>query len=208
VHRPARLIRNPNALYQKGRLRNGDGLFLLNIDFELRSPSAWAILMYQHRQSIMESATQLAQRFREVTLNGKWIANTNFQDQLGQVDFGQAIRQIGSLNSIAQLTFHVNYYIAGVLQYFNGDELAIRDKFSFDMPEINSPQEWTDLVQEFSSNAEQFAQAVEKMPAERLEEAFVNEKYGSLRRNIEGMIEHCYYHLGQVSLIRKMVREE
>jgi hypothetical protein len=39
----------------------------------------------------------------------------------------------------------------------------------------------------------------------RLDQSFVDEKYGTWLRNIEGVIEHCYYHLGQVSLIRKMI---
>ena len=45
------------------------------------------------------------------------------------------------------------------------------------------------------------------MPNEKLENNFVDKKYGSYRRNIEGMIEHSYYHLGQISLIRKMILE-
>ena len=46
------------------------------------------------------------------------------------------------------------------------------------------------------------------MSAEKLEDVFFDEKYGTYLRNIEGMIEHCYYHLGQVSLIRKMILEQ
>jgi hypothetical protein len=38
-----------------------------------------------------------------------------------------------------------------------------------------------------------------------LDQPFVDEKYGSYLRNIEGVIEHSYYHLGQISLIRKMI---
>ncbi|MCB0595975.1 MAG: hypothetical protein H6557_25915 [Lewinellaceae bacterium] len=55
------------------------------------------------------------------------------------------------------------------------------------------------------ANAEKFADHVENMPDEKLEEVFVDEKYGTYRRNIEGVIEHSYYHLGQISLIRKMI---
>lgn len=57
------------------------------------------------------------------------------------------------------------------------------------------------------SNAEQFANCVEKMSDEQLEKSFVDEKYGNYRRNIEAIIEHSYYHLGQISLIKKMLRE-
>ena len=153
----------------------------------------------------MESSQQLAHRFREVVLDGKWIANTNFRDQLSQTTFTQATQKIGSLNTIAALTFHINYYIAGVLNVFEGGGLEIRDKYSFDLPEITSEEGWRNMVQGLISNAEKFARHIDLMSEEKLAGPFVDERYGTYRRNIEGMIEHCYYHLGQVSLIRKML---
>ncbi len=155
----------------------------------------------------MESPKQLSTRFRDVILNGKWIANTNFKDQLTQVTWQQANQKVGSLNTLAALAYHINYYIAGVLNVFKGGELEIRDKYSFDLPEIQSQADWENLLNDFWSNAEKFAGHIESMSEEKLEEVFVKEAYGTYRRNIEGMIEHCYYHLGQVSLIRKMIME-
>ena len=46
-----------------------------------------------------------------------------------------------------------------------------------------------------------FAAKVEEISDEQLQEAFIDEKYGTNLRNIEGMIEHCYYHLGQIFLL-------
>lgn len=155
----------------------------------------------------MSRSKQLADRFREVILNGTWIANTNFKDQLAQVNWEQATTKIGSLNTIAALTFHINYYIGGVLQVLEGGPLEIRDKFSFDLPPIQSATDWEALKQDLWSNAEKFAQQLEALPDEKLEEVFVKKEYGTYLRNIDGMIEHSYYHLGQVSLIRKMVLE-
>ncbi len=57
----------------------------------------------------METSNQIANRFREVLLNGKWIANTNFQEQLNTITWQQATTKIGSLNTIAALTYHINY---------------------------------------------------------------------------------------------------
>jgi hypothetical protein len=147
----------------------------------------------------------IANRLREVLLNGKWIANTNFKEQLLSINWEQAIQKVGNLNTIALLTFHINYYLAGLLNVFNGGELEIRDKYSFDLPEIKSERDWNTLVTGFLSNAEMFANQVEQMDESILDQPFVDEKYGSYLRNIEGVIEHCYYHLGQVSLIRKMI---
>ena len=155
----------------------------------------------------MENSNQIASRFREVLLNGKWIANTNFKEQLSKVTWEQATKKIGSLNTIAVLTYHINYYIAGILNVFEGGGLEIRDRYSFDLPPITSEEEWKKLVDDLFMNSEKFAAHVERMPEEKLDGTFVDEKYGTYRRNIEGMIEHSYYHLGQISLINKMILE-
>lgn len=154
-------------------------------------------------QTTMNKA--LATRLREVLLNGKWIANTNFKEQIESVSWTQAIQRIENLNTIALLTFHITYYLKGVLQVFEGGKLEIKDKYSFDMPEINSEADWNNLVNEFVSNAEKFIHKVEMMDDSLLFQPFVKEEYGSYLRNIEAQIEHGYYHLGQVSLIKKLI---
>lgn len=155
----------------------------------------------------MEKSVQIAHRFREVFLDGTWIANTNYKMQLSNITWKQAITKVESLNTIAALAFHINYYLAGVLNVFEGGTLDIRDKYSFDMPEITSEEDWNDLLNTLITNAEKFVKKVELMSDEKLEAFFVEEKYGTYRRNIEGMIEHSYYHLGQISLIKKMMTE-
>ena len=150
----------------------------------------------------------IANRLREVLLNGKWIANTNFKEQILSISWQQAIQKVGNLNTIALLTFHINYYLGGLLNVFNGGGLEIRDKYSFDLPEIKSGEDWNKLISEFLSNSEMFANKIEQMEESMLDQSFVDEKYGSYLRNIEGVIEHSYYHLGQVSLIRKMIEQK
>jgi len=147
----------------------------------------------------------IANRLREVLLNGKWIANTNFKEQILSVSWEQAIQKVGNLNTIALLTFHINYYLQGILNVFNGGQLEIRDKYSFNLPEIKSETDWNALVNDFINNSEMFANKVEQMADSMFDQPFLDEKYGSYLRNIEGVIEHSYYHLGQVSLIRKMI---
>lgn len=153
----------------------------------------------------MSTALQLAKRFREVILDGKWIANTNFRDQLSDISWEQATTKIANLNTIAMLTFHIDYYIAGLINVFEGGNLEIRDQYSFDLPPIESQLEWNNLLNKFWSDAEKFADLLEKMPDSKMNESFVDEKYGTYLRNIDGMIEHAYYHLGQITLIKKLL---
>lgn len=154
----------------------------------------------------MNLCKQLANQFREVQLHGDWVS-TNFKTQLLDVSWEQALTKVGTLNTIAALTFHVNYYVAGLVQVFEGGTLDIRDRYSFDMPPIESSADWERLLEKSWREAERFAQLVEQMPDEKLWESFVEEKYGNYYRNIQAMIEHSYYHLGQIVLVKKLLRE-
>lgn len=154
----------------------------------------------------MSSPSQLAKRFREVILDGLWIANTNFKDQLSDVTWEQAVTKVDSLNTIAMLTFHIHYYIAGIVNVLEGGELEIKDKFSFDLPPIESAEQWEELLNKLWTDAEKFAVLIEELPDGKLDEVFVDEKYGTYLRNIDGMIEHSYYHLGQITLIKKLLK--
>lgn len=150
----------------------------------------------------------IASRLREVLLNGRWIANTNYKEQLLGINWHQAIRKVENLNTIAALTYHINYYLKGLLSAFENGTLEISDKYSFDLPEINSESDWNKLVISFLSNSEEFANRVERMEDNIFDQPFIDEKYGTFLRNIEGVIEHSYYHLGQISLIKKMIMND
>lgn len=153
----------------------------------------------------MSDADQLANRLTEVLLSGKWVANTNLKEQLQDISLRQAQTQIGDLNTIAVLTYHLNYYLEGVLEVIEGGELTIRDQFSFDLPELPTEKSWIDLKERLYTNSESFANHVRKMSDEKLQSTFVDEKYGNYHRKINVIIEHTYYHLGQVVLIKKLL---
>lgn len=155
----------------------------------------------------MNLEPQIAKQFREVYLNGTWVATTNLKAQLSDVTWEEATTKVGNLNTLAALAFHVNYYVSGILNVLKGGSLDIRDKYSFDMPPVESQEDWEKLLDKMWSDGEAFASLVEQIPDEKLGAGFVEEKYGNYYRNILAMIEHSYYHLGQVVLLKKMIRE-
>lgn len=154
----------------------------------------------------MDRTIDLAARLRAVFLDGKWIANTNYKEQLQGLSLEQALHRTGELNTIAALSYHINYYLEGLLKVLNGGPLDISDKFSFDLPPLNADTEWRALVATLLRNAENFAETVARLEDSLLDTSFVKEQYGTYLRNIEGVIEHSYYHLGQIVLIRKMMQ--
>lgn len=153
----------------------------------------------------MELNTYLADRLREVLTEGKWVVGTNFKAQIINLNWKEATTQIEDLNTIAAITFHINYYLNGVNKVFEGGTLDIKDKYSFNTPPIESSEDWQELINEFCENSEKFIQHVEQMNEAQLLSPFVVQDYGSYLRNIDVMIEHTYYHLGQIILIKKKI---
>lgn len=153
----------------------------------------------------MNNTTTLANRLKEVLTEGKWITGTNYKEQIENVNWKDVIKSTDDLNSIAKLIFHIHYYIQGVNKVLEGGLLEIKDKYSFDAPPIESEKDWIDLKDKFCFDAEKLIQLVEEMPEQKLTENFADEKYGNYHRNIDIMIEHSYYHLGQILLIKKLL---
>ena len=150
----------------------------------------------------------LANRLREVLLSGKWVVGTNFKEQLEDLTWTEAKKKVENFNTISSITFHINYYLSGVMDVFKGGELTIRDKYSFDAPEITSEREWNLRKEKLVKDSEDFIQLVQNMEPRRLMDVFVKEEYGSYYRSIDVIIEHTYYHLGQIILIKKKIRAE
>ncbi|HAT63221.1 MAG TPA: DUF1572 domain-containing protein, partial [Flavobacteriaceae bacterium] len=132
----------------------------------------------------------------------------NFKDQLENLPVEQAIKKVGTLKTIAVLAQHIHFYIAGVKKVLEVGTLDIRDAYSFDFPPMETQEQWQLFLITFWRDAEEFTVLVEQIPEDQLSEPFVKEKYGTYLRNIDGMIEHCYYHLGQIVLINKILLDQ
>lgn len=155
----------------------------------------------------MNLPAQIAKHLREVHFGGNWTS-VNLKDTLADVTWQQATTQVHSFNTIACLVFHLNYYVSAVLKVLQGESLTAKDQFSFDLPPIQSQEDWEQLLSKTWADAETFASLIEALPQSKLEEDFTDKKYGSYYRNLHGIIEHCHYHLGQIVLLKKLLAEE
>jgi hypothetical protein len=155
----------------------------------------------------MSITSQIAKHFREVHFGGNWTA-VNLKDSLAGIGWKQATTKVDTFNTIAALVFHINYYTDAALKVLEGGSLQAHDKFSFDHPSIQSEEDWNKLLNKTWIDAEKFASLVEQFPESRLWENFAGEKYGNYYRNIQGIIEHTHYHLGQVVLLKKLLLKQ
>jgi hypothetical protein len=152
----------------------------------------------------MTLSAQIAKQLRDVHFGGNWTAS-NLKQELSDVTWQQATTKIPSFNTIVALVYHMNYYLDAIIGVLQGGPLDAHDRYSFDHPSILSQQDWQNLLNKTWTDAETLAALIEQLPDTRLSESFLDGKYGTWYRNLEGVVEHIHYHLGQIVLIKKML---
>jgi hypothetical protein len=155
----------------------------------------------------MKLQKQIASDLRKFYFGGNWTA-VSMKESIEDVDWRITTQEVYGLNSIATLVYHVNYYIAANIKVLEGGPLEAKDQYSFSHPPIASKADWNSFTDQIYEQAEHFATLIEKMPENNLWEDFTDPKYGTYYRNFQGIIEHCHYHLGQIVLLKKIIRQQ
>ena len=153
----------------------------------------------------MTSSARLAKQLRGLYFGGSWT-DTDFTKLLKDVNWVQATTQYKDLNTLVKLVYHTSYYIEAQLSVLNENKLEASDKFSFDHPTIENENDWQNLVSKTWQVAEELATLIESMSDDELYSNFWGEKYGTFYDNFVGLIEHNHYHLGQIALIKKLLK--
>lgn len=150
----------------------------------------------------MQLSKTLAQQLRQVFFGGNWTAS-NVQTVLETVTFEQATSSVAfTTNTIVVLTFHIHYYLRETAKVLEGCRLDAHDKYSFDAPDLQSEADWVAFRQLILDQADYFANLVEALPEEHWDQFLADPQYGNYYRNIQGIIEHTHYHLGQIALVK------
>jgi hypothetical protein len=129
----------------------------------------------------------------------------NLKQTLSDVTWQQAVKKLDSFNTIATLTYHIHYFIDVASKVLAGGALEGNDALSFSHPPVQSQEDWEQFLDKTWADAEKFALLIEQLPQERLWEAFTDDKYGTYYRNVQGIIEHTHYHLGQIVILKKIL---
>lgn len=153
----------------------------------------------------MSTSSLVAKHFHDVFFGGNW-ADSNVETQLKDVSWQEAVQQVHDLNTIATLTYHIGYFVNTVLNVLKGGPLEGNDKLSFDHPPIESEEDWDKLRLKVLKQANEILPFIESLPADKWDMAFVDRKHNNYFYNLVGIIEHTHYHLGQIALIKKVVR--
>src|SRR5664279_4636684 len=130
--------------------------------------------------------SQIAKQFRDSYFGGNWTA-VALKENLEGLSWQRATTKLYSLNTIAALVYHMNFYVRAVSRVLQGEPLDSSDKYSFDHPPIGSNEDWEKLLNATWSEAEAFAVLIRDLPEHTLWETFGNGEYGNYYRNIQGL---------------------
>ena len=153
----------------------------------------------------MSTTKLLAKHFKEVYFGGNWTCS-NLKETLEDITIDEANFKIADFNSILCLSYHIHYFVVVQTTFLKGLEVIASDKLSFNHPEINEEIEWQLYKNKLWKEAEEFIQLLEQLEDDVLILDFIAPQYGNYFRNINGLIEHSHYHLGQINLIKKLAR--
>lgn len=155
----------------------------------------------------MSTTKHIAKHLKEVYFGKNWTWS-NLKEHLADVTWQQATTKVHNFNTIAALTYHIHYFVHAALMVLQGNQLDAHDKYSFDHPPIESETDWTNFLNTVWTDAQLFTELVEQLPEDTLWQTFANEKYGNYYRNLQGIVEHSHYHLGQIVIVKKLINSK
>jgi hypothetical protein len=147
---------------------------------------------------------EIADRFRGVYFGGNYTSSS-FQDHIADVDWKMATKQFEGVNNIATLTHHLSYFVREGLDVLKGKKPDTNPD-SFRCPPFNGSSAWHEYKTQVIIEGERFAKLLEELPDSQLEEDYIKPEYGSYYHNLHGIIEHTHYHLGQIVLLKKLIK--
>lgn len=149
----------------------------------------------------------LAKHLHNVYHGGNW-SDVNLESVLKDVTLEEARYQVLDFNTILVLCYHINYYNVEINKAFKTGKLEARDKFSFQVPEMKNDESWSIFKLSLKESCNSLSDTIKALSEEELTGIFFDKKYGNVFSNIFGIIEHIHYHLGQIVLIKKIIRSE
>jgi DinB superfamily len=153
----------------------------------------------------MNIRSLIAQHVLEVHEGGNWT-DVNITDTIRDITVKEAVMHTqASPNTIASILHHLTYWNRVMVQRIGGVRVAIPDRNGFDTPQLDTEQDWQQLKADNLASAHELATAINSFDENRLMEPIL-EGYSSGYKNMQGTVEHIHYHLGQLVILKHLVR--
>jgi uncharacterized damage-inducible protein DinB len=150
----------------------------------------------------------LTEKIEKVYNGNPWYGNS-IKSVLNDIDpkiaFTKAARNV---HTIAELVVHIIAWREFVISKIKSDnDFKITQKLSFDWKRIdrNEKTAWKSLLNALEKNQHEILTTLKKLDDDFLKLPVSRRRY-NVEFLIEGGIQHDIYHLGQISLLKKMIK--
>jgi hypothetical protein len=153
----------------------------------------------------MKITEHIARHIIDVHEGDNWT-EVNLNDTLKDISMAEAqIQTVASANTIASLLHHLTYWNRVMVQRLSGINVNIPEENGFAMPVMNNEEQWTYLKDDNLRSAHELAAAVINYPVHQLETPILPE-HSTAYKNLQGTAEHIHYHLGQIVILKQLIR--
>ena len=137
--------------------------------------------------------------------NGDSWVTDNFSKKVLSIEPGEALKKIqGHNHSVAQLVGHITAWRNFALQKLTGNNgYDIKDESFENWPE---PNDWNVICGEFELCHQNLLTAIENFPVDRWNSRVPGRNYSFIYL-ITGIIQHDYYHYGQIGSVLAAIKE-
>ncbi|NML65319.1 DUF664 domain-containing protein [Hymenobacter sp. RP-2-7] len=154
----------------------------------------------------MQLSAAIAQHVLDVHSGGNWT-EVDLAHTLADVTLTEATtRTPASVNTLASLVRHLTFWNRVMARRAHGQPTEIGPANGFDAgPALGTEADWQALRADLTRSGEELAAAIRAVPDEQLTAAILP-GYSSAYKNLQGAVEHLHYHLGQLVILKSLVR--
>jgi uncharacterized damage-inducible protein DinB len=153
----------------------------------------------------MNLTENIARHILEIHLGTTWTDVDLSSTLVGVTAQEAMVRTPASVNTIAALLHHITYWNRIILYRIQGIAVEVPDTNGFDVPQLHTEEDWEKLKTDNMQSAHELAAAVESFDEDRLFEPILPGN-SSAFDNFEGTVAHIHYHLGQITLLKQLIK--
>lgn len=153
----------------------------------------------------MKITSLIAQHLIDVHEGNNWT-DVSIADTLKDVTAEEAaVITQASPNTIASLLHHITFWNRLMIKRMQGIDIYVDEKNGYDAPSIKTEADWQQLQVDNNLSAHELAAAIAGFDENLLPESLVLGG-SSAYKNLQGTVEHVHYHLGQMVIIKKLIK--
>jgi hypothetical protein len=155
----------------------------------------------------MKLSEAIAQHLLEVHEGNNWT-EVDLAHILHDVTLAEAtMLTAASPNTIASLVHHLTFWNRVMARRAQGIATDIGESNGFDAPALHTQADWEALRADNIRSAYELAAAIQDVKDLSFTTPILP-NFSSVYKNLQGSVEHVHYHLGQLVILKNLVRSQ